>query len=358
MNTSNGAPVPGERGVLLLNLGSPASTSVADVRTYLREFLMDGRVLDTPWPIRKLVVEAFILPKRPHDSAEAYRAIWWEEGSPLIVISRRVEKLLSGRIPHPVSLGMRYGQPSTEQAVRELLQRGGSTLKEILVVPLYPHYAMSSFETAVVAAREALKRLGSGVSLIVLPPFYDDPLYIRAMVERARPQLAEPYDHVLFSYHGIPERHVRKTDPSGRHCLASADCCVTPSPAHETCYRAQSRRTTEAFAALAGLSPGKYSISYQSRLGRDPWLKPYTDFEYVRLAQAGVKRMVVLSPAFVSDCLETLEELGIRGRADFLAAGGEEFRLVPCLNDHPDWIDALAAWCSGPVKNFEAHGRL
>ncbi len=353
-NTSDAS----RRGILLLNLGSPASTAVSDVRSYLRQFLMDERVLDSPWLIRKFVVEYLILPKRPIESAEAYAAIWWDEGSPLITISQRVEALLKKKIENPVALGMRYGEPSTERAIHELLDRGGSALEEILVIPLYPHYAMSSFETAVVAAKEALAKRGSRVSLTVLPPFYKDPRYIEAMVANAKPYLTEPFDHVLFSYHGIPERHVKKTDPTGAHCLVSANCCTTPSPAHETCYKAQTVITTEAFVKGAGLKQGQYSISYQSRLGRDPWLKPYTDFEFVRLAEAGVKKLVVLSPAFVSDCLETLEELGIRGKDDFIKAGGEEFRLVPCLNEHPAWVEALTAWCEGPVESFKAHGRL
>lgn len=358
MTASADAPDTRHRGILLLNLGSPASTAVPDVRSYLRQFLMDERVLDSPWLIRKFVVECLILPKRPAESAEAYESIWWEEGSPLIVISRRVEALLREKVSNPIALGMRYGKPSTEEALRELLDRGGAEMEEILVIPLYPHYAMSSFETAVIEAQEALRRLDARKKLTVLPPFYKEPLYIRAMVENARPVLEQPYDHVLFSYHGIPERHVKKTDPTGGHCLASEDCCRTPSPAHETCYRAQTVMTTEAFAAEAGLEKSRYSISYQSRLGRDPWLKPYTDYEFVRLAEEGVKKLVVLSPAFVSDCLETLEELGMRGREDFLKAGGEEFRLVPCLNEHPAWIDALADYCGRPVESFTAHGHL
>lgn len=358
MTDSPQASDPRARGILLLNLGSPASTAVSDVRSYLRQFLMDERVLDSPWLIRKFVVECLILPKRPAESAEAYQSIWWDEGSPLIVISRRVEALLKEKIANPVALGMRYGEPSTRHALGELLEKGGAEMKEILVIPLYPHYAMSSFETAVVAAQDALRTLGSNVKLTVFPPFYKDPHYINAMVENARPTLGEPFDHVLFSYHGIPERHVKKTDPTGAHCLASSDCCRTPSPAHDNCYRAQTVMTTEAFATEVGLEKGKYSISYQSRLGRDPWLKPYTDYEFERLAKEGVKKLVVLSPAFVSDCLETLEELGIRGKEDFIAAGGEEFRLVPCLNEHPAWIDALADFCGRPVESFTAHGRI
>lgn len=348
--------IPG-RGILLLNLGSPESPSVPDVRRYLNQFLMDERVLDSPWPIRAFVVKALILPSRPKESAEAYQSIWTEDGSPLIAISKRVQALLRESVDMPVSLGMRYGNPSTESAIRELADRGD--VNEILLIPLYPHYAMSSYETAVVEAQRALAKIKPELKLTVLAPFYQDPLYIKAMAENAKPHLAEDYGHLLFSYHGIPERHVRKTDTTGSHCLQSEDCCNQPSAAHATCYRAQVFATTRAFAAELGLDESKYSVSFQSRLGRDPWLKPFTDFEFVRLAESGVKKLVVMSPAFVSDCLETLEELGIRGKEEFLGAGGEEYRVIPCMNEHATWIDALTNWSlQENIESFTALGRL
>jgi ferrochelatase len=175
----------------------------------------------------------------------------------------------------------------------------------------------------------------------VQPPFYDQPDYITAMVANAREYLRQGYDHLLFSFHGIPERHLRKSDATGGHCLAAPDCCETASPAHATCYRAQCFKTVAAFVKVAGVPAEKYSISFQSRLGRDPWLKPYTDFELPRLAQAGKKRMLVICPSFVSDCLETIEEIGMRGRASFHESGGAEFNLIPCLNQHPLWLEAL-----------------
>lgn len=356
MTAQSGPAVSRRRGILLLNLGSPDSTAVPDVRRYLNQFLMDERVIDAPWPIRAFVVKGTILPKRPKESAEAYEAIWWPEGSPLITISRRVEAGLRERVDLPIALGMRYGNPSTESALRELLAHGD--LDEILAIPLYPHYAMSSYETAVVEAKRALRKFGAKTPLVVFPPFYNRDDYIDALVAAAAPHLEKPYDHILFSYHGIPERHLRKTDPTGSHCLQALDCCHTPSPAHDVCYRHQCFKTTELFARKAGLPADKHSISFQSRLGKDPWLKPYTDLEFERLPKEGVKRLVVFSPAFVSDCLETLEELGMRGKESFLEAGGEEFTLVPCLNDHPQWIDTLARWCTEPVPSFTAHGRL
>jgi ferrochelatase len=326
------------RAVLLVNLGSPDSPSVPDVRRYLREFLMDGRVLDAPWPVRFCVVHFSILPSRPKESAHAYSTIWTREGSPLIAISRRVREQLQGRLRTPVELAMRYQNPSIEHAVTTLASKG---VTETFLIPLFPHYAMSSYESAVERVREVVRRHAPGMTLDVMPPYYDRPDYIAALVASARGALATDHDHVLFSFHGLPERHMRKADPTGHHCLAAKDCCQTPSIAHDTCYRAQCFATVRAFVASAGVPAGDYSVSFQSRLGREPWLKPYTDEELVRLAASGIRKLVVLCPAFVSDCLETLEEIGIRGRESFLSAGGTSFTLVPCLNEHPLWLDAL-----------------
>jgi ferrochelatase len=334
------------RAVLLSNLGSPASPGVGDVRRYLDEFLMDARVLDTPWLLRRFIVSAFILPKRPAQSAHAYRSIWWDEGSPLIVLSRRVFEKVRARVDVPVELSMRYGEPSIADAIDRLLAAPGGDIDEILFVPLYPHYAMSTVETGVVRAREVLSRRAPRVRLAVLPPFYDHPRYIDALVDAAREHLDRGYDHLLFSYHGLPERHLRKTDPTGAHCLRRPDCCETPSPAHATCYRAQVFKTTAAFVEKAGIAAEKYSVAFQSRLGRDPWLRPFADAEIGRLGRGGVGRLLVMCPAFVSDCLETLEEIGIRGRETFEAAGGGELTLIPCLNENPKWIDALVDWCA------------
>ncbi len=333
------------KGVLLVNLGSPNSPSVAHVRRYLREFLMDGRVLDVPWPVRFCIVHFAILPSRPKQSAHAYQSIWTAEGSPLIVISQKVRSKLQATVPVPVALAMRYQQPSIPQAVRNLLERG---VNEVLLVPLFPHYAMSSYETAVERVNEVAAQLAPAMRIRVQPPFYDAPDYIEAMVGNAQPFLYGGYDHLLFSFHGLPERHLRKSDRSGRHCLATANCCEAAHPAHATCYRAQAFKTVAAFVKAAGVPKDKYSVAFQSRLGRDPWLKPYTDLELPRLANAGVKKLLVMCPAFVSDCLETLEEIGIRGKESFESSGGGKLELIPCLNEHPLWIAALEKM----VKSF------
>jgi ferrochelatase len=326
------------RAVLLVNLGSPDSTSVADVRAYLREFLMDGRVLDAPYPVRWCVVHLSILPRRPAQSAEAYEKIWTPEGSPLVATSRKVRETLQNRSGARVELAMRYRNPSIPDAVRKLRDEG---IRDLLLIPLFPHFAMSSFQTAVERVREVIADIAPAMTLAVVPPYFDHPEYIRAMTANASVYLQRDYDHLLFSFHGIPERHLRKSDPTGRHCLETPDCCGGACPVVSTCYRAQCYRTVEAFTRMASIPKDRHSIAFQSRLGRDPWLKPYTDMVLEALPKAGIRRLVVICPSFVSDCLETLEEMGLRGRQAFLAAGGKDFRLVPCLNEHPQWLAFL-----------------
>lgn len=329
-------------GVLLVNTGSPDSPAIPDVRRYLNEFLMDERVLDYPPVLHRLIVRGLILPRRPATSAAAYRSIWWDEGSPLVVISRRVQKLLKEELGLPVELGMRYRLPTLTEGVSKLVDQG---VNHILLAPLFPHYAMSTVESIVAATREIVDGLRSPPELTILPPFYNHPAYIEALVASAAVNLGMGYDHLLFSYHGLPERHLRKTDPTGSHCLAGPDCCETPSPAHALCYRHQVLFTTRRFVQAAGIAEGAYSVAFQSRLGRDRWLQPNTAEVITQLATSGIRRLLVICPAFVADCLETLEEIGMGGHDRFLAAGGEEYRLVPCLNDNPTWIQVLAMLC-------------
>jgi protoporphyrin/coproporphyrin ferrochelatase len=331
-----------KRAVLLVNLGSPDSTAVPDVRKYLREFLMDGRVLDTAYPIRWAVVNLAILPKRPAASAEAYRTIWTKEGSPLIVISKAVREQLESRLGIPVELAMRYQNPSIESAIQKLKE---NHVTDVFMIPLFPHYAMSSYESAVVRVQELMAKMAPEMKLAVQAPYYDRADYINAMVNVSQPYLDKGYDHLLFSFHGIPERHLRKSDTTGCHCLASSDCCEKPSPAHATCYRAQCFKTVKTFVERAKIPANKFSVSFQSRLGRDPWLKPYTDFVVDDFGKAGMKKLLVICPAFVSDCLETLEEIGGRARESFRHNGGGDLEQIPCLNESPLWIDTLANMC-------------
>jgi len=327
------------RAVLLVNLGSPDSTSVADVRRYLREFLSDDRVLDAPKAIQQFILNCFILPTRPRKSAAAYSTIWTDEGSPLIVTSKKLQSALQEKIEPLVDLAMRYGNPSIPDSIERLKGKG---VTELFLVPLYPHYAMSSYETVVVKVMQEARVRHPELKIATLQPFYKDPAYIEALYMSAKPYLKDEYDHLLFSYHGIPVRHLGKADSSKAHCNIVPDCCHTCSPAHSTCYRHQCFSTTEHFVKRAGIPAEKHSVSFQSRLGRDPWLEPYTDHTLESLARAGKTRIAVMTPAFVSDCLETLEEIAEEGKEEFMKAGGEKFTMIPCLNEHPAWIQFLA----------------
>jgi len=333
--------------IYLVNLGSPDTYEPADVKEYLREFLLDEKVIDLPKPLRKFLVEGIILNTRPKESGEAYESIWWEDGSPLIVITRQVEAKLRARLGDdvPLSIGMRYGNPSIKAGIEDLLSQNPD-LEEIFLVPLYPQYAMATTETVTEKAKEVIKESFPHLKLTLKEAFYNDPGYVKALGESMRPHLTDDIDHLIFSYHGVPERHIKKRDITGSHCLKFEDCCNNTSVAHTFCYRHQDLMTTKNVAEYLDLDnrPFTYSNAFQSKLGPDPWLKPATDKELDRLAEEGKKKVAVVCPAFISDCIETLEEIGIRGEEDFVEAGGEELILIPCINDHDLWIDVLEKW--------------
>jgi protoporphyrin/coproporphyrin ferrochelatase len=332
-----------KRAVVLMNLGSPDSTEVKDVKRYLDEFLMDARVIDKPWLLRAFLVKGIIVPFRAPKSAEAYKSIWTEKGSPLIVISKQLRDALKKEIGEPVAIAMRYGNPSPKAAFDELVQNNPE-LEEVIAVPMYPHYAMSSYETAVEYAKEQHKKGGYKFKLTTVKPYYNNEEYVNALCESIQPYLQNEYDHILFSYHGVPERHIHKGDTTGKHCLKVANCCETPSAAHEYCYRHQCLVTTKLVAERLNIPKEKWTMSFQSRLGRDPWLQPYTAQRFEELPKEGVKKLLVVCPAFVSDCLETLEEIAEEGKESFMHAGGESFEMIPCLNVHPLWVNAIAKW--------------
>ena len=332
-----------KKGIVLVNLGSPDSTSVKDVRRYLNEFLMDERVIDVPYILRTLLVRGIIVPFRAPKSAEAYRSIWWKEGSPLIVLSKQLQAAVQENFTAPVVIAMRYGNPSPKEAYDKLMQEVPG-LEEVIMLPLYPHYAMSSYETAVVYMEEIHKKFNYPFRLTTIAPYYNNPDYIEALAESIKPYLQHDCDKLLFSYHGVPERHIYKGDITRSHCLKVNDCCNVSSPAHEKCYRHQTFVTTALTAAALGLSNEKIEQSFQSRLGRDPWLTPYTAKRLEELPKEGVKKLLVACPAFVSDCLETLEEIAEEGKEIFLHAGGESFTMIPCLNIHPLWVKAVSKW--------------
>jgi len=331
--------------VLLTNLGSPGGTDITSVRRYLNQFLMDPFVIQLPWVLRRLIVSLFVLPFRPKYSAHAYKSIWWEEGSPLVVLSERLLELVQKKTDVPVSLAMRYGSPGIEIQLLQLSKLDG--IEEVLLIPLYPHYAESTVKTTVEEAIDVIARHKLNLKLRVLAPFYQDEAYIDALVASTAPWIsdAKEFDHILFSYHGLPELHLTRADPTGGHCLQSENCCQTPSPVHASCYRHQVLRTTECFVQRAGLQPRQYSVAFQSRLGKAKWLEPSTVDTLERLAHDGVKNLLVMCPAFVTDCLETLEEIAIQGSEIFKQAGGESLTLIPCLNDHEQWVSVITRWC-------------
>ena len=328
-------------GILLINLGSPKSTDPKDVKTYLDEFLMDEYVIDLPYPLRYLLVKGIILNVRPKKSAEAYETIWWDEGAPLIEISKQQQAKLKDVCDLPMALAMRYAEPSIKNGLDELMAIDPS-IKTVIAVPMYPHYAMATTQTVVEKTNMVVAEHFKDLKIHYVPPFYDHPQYISALASSLNEHVTDKTDYLLFSYHGVPVRHLKKTDPTKKHCFKLKDCCHIPNPdAHPVCYAHQVKRTTELVMNHVPLKRSQWSWAFQSRLGLDEWLKPATDAELERLAKSGVKHLAVCCPAFIADCLETLEEIGEEGKEIFLEHGGESFTLIPCLNDHDQWISTL-----------------
>ncbi len=328
-------------GLLLVNLGTPAGPHPGAVRPYLRQFLMDPRVLDVPFLKRWLLVHLLIAPFRGRSSALAYAKIWTDRGSPLLFHSLDLAAKVQERLgaATAVELGMRYGTPSIPAALRRLRERGA---ERIVVFPLYPQYSSAATGSTLEEVFRCASALWNVPYLQVVPPFYDDPGFLAASAARARPHVSDPaVERVFFSFHGLPERHVRKSDEGGGHCLVRGDCCERIGGANRHCYRAQCYATARLLAARLGLPPEKWCVTFQSKLGRDPWIRPYTDEVLAAEARAGCRRAVIASPAFVADCLETLEELALRGAEIWRANGGESLDLVPCLNAGDDWAAAV-----------------
>ena len=336
-----------KKGLIIINLGSPESYSVKDVKIYLREFLMDEKVIDIPLLFRSLVVKGFIVPFRAKNSAEAYKTVWTDKGSPLKVITQEFSELVQKQLDMPVTVAMRYGKPTPEGALAELEKKTGGHLDEILIAPMYPHYAMSSYETALDHVKDYILSKRKNVKLRVLKPFYNEPGYIASLADSIRPYLNQQnFDAYLFSYHGLPVRHLKKSDVTKKHCYASGDCCELKSIAWETCYKHQVKETTRLVVEKLKLDTGKVVLSFQSRLEGDKWIQPYTDKYLEELPKQGAKKLLVLCPAFVADCLETLEEINVRGKESFMSSGGEKFVHVPCMNTSVGWVNTFVAYCS------------
>ncbi|BCA94112.1 ferrochelatase [Legionella antarctica] len=322
-----------KRGLLLINLGTPNSTDVSDVRLFLREFLSDKRVIDIPALMRYLLVYTLIVPFRSKKSAHAYKAIWTEEGSPLLVHSKNLVRHLQEAIgaEYKIVLGMRYGNPSLASAIHDL-----KDCESITILPLYPQYSSAATGSSIdevmriIAAQEVIP------SLHIIRDFYHFPAYISSQAQIIKTHLNE-HDHLLFSYHGIPERQIQK---AGCEKVCSS-ICPPISEHNQGCYKAQCHQTSLLLATELKLSSNQYSTSFQSRLGKTPWIKPYTEEVLTELATKGIKRLIISCPSFVADCLETLEEIGIRAREQWEKLGGEQLTMIPCLNAHPLWVKAI-----------------
>jgi ferrochelatase len=331
-------------GCLLINLGTPQAPTASAVRRYLREFLGDPRVLTMPAPLRWALLELVILPFRPRRTAAAYRAVWTPQGSPLMLHSVALREGVARALGEDfrVELAMRYGQPSIAAGL-DALERAG--VDRLIVLPLFPQYASSVTASAAAEVTRVLDQRGDYPPLEILGAFYDEPEFAQSWAALAGPGLAafQP-DHVLFSFHGLPEDQIRASDRTRGHCLASPDCCSAPAADLSRCYRAQCFRTAEGLRRALALPKEKTSSAFQSRLGPTPWIQPFTDKELPLLRERGIRRLAVFCPSFVADCLETLEEVGIRLREQWLELGGEALWLAPCLNGDARFAEAVAGW--------------
>jgi ferrochelatase len=336
-------------GLLLVNIGTPNSTSVADVRRYLAEFLNDPEVIDIPAVSRWLLLHGVILRTRPAQSASKYAQIWTNRGSPLLFHSEDLASALETQLGdrYRVRVGMRYGTPSLEDGLDALSMAG---CRQVLIAPMYPQQAASSTGTAHKRCRELLTSRFPELEASFLPPFYSEPGFLNSVIEAAREERdkVQP-DHILFSYHSLPERHIRKADPSGNHCLASSDCCDRIDDRNKNCYRAQCMETSRQLADRLELTDDQWSVSFQSRLGRTPWIQPTTS-DLVNQQPPLGRRLLVLIPSFVADCLETLEEVNIGHREEFMESGGEAFGMAPCVNSHPAWVEAFSEMVTRHVE--------
>jgi len=329
-----------KKGILLVNLGTPDSPSTADVRKYLNQFLMDERVIDIHPIKRNLLVRGIIVPFRSPKSAKIYKEIWTEEGSPLLIYGNSVRDLIEERLgeEYHVELAMRYQSPSIPDALERLKQAKVNSIK---VVPLFPQYASASTGSVHQLVMEIVSKWQAIPALNFVNNYYDHPGMIKVFADNARKYLNQQWDHILFSFHGIPQRQMKKADVSGFHCLQVKDCCSTIAENNKFCYSAQCHQTAKLIAEDLSLDKDKYTLCFQSRLGNDPWMQPYTSDVLKDLAAKGVKRILVLCPAFVADCLETLYEITFEYQEEFEKLGGEKVQLVESLNDHPQWIDVL-----------------
>ena len=325
--------------ILLVNLGSPKSLSKSDVREYLKEFLSDDYVIDLPKILQQFILRAFILPFRPSKTKEAYEKIWEKEGSPLIINTQKIATSLSEKTGWKVDIAMRYQEPSIREKVKKYKQR---KINEVIVIPLYPHHAMSTTKTTNIEIDKIVSEEYPGLKVRYIEPFYNDPRYIDALSHSIKPYLND-LDKLIFSYHGIPERHLAKGDVVGDHCMKVDNCCDINCKSSQSCYRSNVLATSKLTADQLELADNQWMVSFQSRVSimGPAWLKPYTDIEIDKLGENGMEKIGVVCPSFIADCLETLEEIEMQAKESFIESGGKELVYIPCLNNNPEFINAL-----------------
>lgn len=330
----------GKKGVLLVNLGTPDAPTRGAVYRYLKQFLLDPRVVDYPWLPRNLLVRGIIAPFRSGSSAKLYQQLWTEDGSPLKIYGEKVtagvRELLGD--DYEVELAMRYQKPSIESAIDSLLKK---QVSELIVFPMFPQYASATTGSVHDEVMRVLRKQDTIPNVKMINSYFDNETMIDIFADNAQQFDLNSYDHIIFSYHGLPQRQLRKGDITGQHCLKSGDCCQSISKVNQFCYAAQCHATTRAIVDKLGLSPKRYTTAFQSRLGPEVWAQPYTSKVIENQAEKGAKRLLVFSPAFVADCLETIIEIGIEYQEEFEEMGGEKVDLVPSLNDDPRWIQAV-----------------
>ena len=312
-----------KRGVLFVNLGTPEGYGVDDIRNYLAEFLMDERVINLSPFWRSLLVKRIILPFRASRSAAAYKRIWTAQGSPMLVLMNQLIAQVQEQSHYPVAMGMRYGKPSIRTGVEKLRSDG---VQEILLIPMYPQYTQSTYESALVEFSKIMRET-DGMDYDLIPPFYSHPDYLEAMAHViAESKAYQDSEHLLFSFHGVPMSHIKQQDGM------------------PTDYQQECKDTAFMLANMLRLREDQWSVGFQSRMGKGKWTQPYTDRVIEELARQGVRKIAVVAPSFTIDCLETLEELALDGKEFYQSKGGEELHLIPCLNAHPVWIEKLVGW--------------
>tara|TARA_Y100000590_G_scaffold77997_1_gene86598 strand:- start:14999 stop:16018 length:1020 start_codon:yes stop_codon:yes gene_type:complete len=328
------------KNILLINLGSPKSLAINDVKNYLKEFLSDDYVIDLPKFLQQIILRCFILPFRTPKTKRAYQSIWDSNGSPLIHNTNLIAKSLNKKTGWNVQIAMRYQQPSIKNSI---LTFKNNQINDIIILPLYPHNAMSTTKSTEKAISAIVKKYHPDLRYKLIEPFYNHPKYINALAEQIKPNIKNKYDKLIFSYHGLPERHIRKSDSSGKHCLFNSSCCDIDCVESKTCYRSNVLKTSKLIANKLALNDYKWMVTFQSRVTiiDRKWLKPFTDIELMNFPKNNINNIVILCPSFVADCLETLEEINIRERESFFKAGGKKFTYIPCLNNDQNFIEFL-----------------